>query len=41
VLLVDDEPESDEEDEPDDDEELDGLDVAGLLLEDEPRLSLR
>lgn len=33
--------EDDEDDGADDDEELDGFDAAGLLLEDEPRLSLR
>ncbi|GAA3789300.1 hypothetical protein GCM10022206_31500 [Streptomyces chiangmaiensis] len=41
MLLVDDEPESDEEEEPDDEVELDDFDDAGLLLEEEPRLSLR
>lgn len=44
-MLPEDEPESDEvepdEVEPDDEAELDGFDEAGLLLEEEPRLSLR
>jgi hypothetical protein len=37
----DEEPLDDEPDEPDVDEELDDFDDAGLLLDDEPRLSLR
>jgi hypothetical protein len=41
----DDDPESEEDDEDveevDEDEEVDGLDVAGELLDEEPRLSLR
>ncbi|GHD91754.1 hypothetical protein GCM10010508_41900 [Streptomyces naganishii JCM 4654] len=40
LVEEDDEPESDD-DEVEDDEELDGFDEAGLLLEEEPRLSLR
>jgi hypothetical protein len=36
-VVVDDELESDDDEE----EVLDGFDAAGLLLEDEPRLSLR